>query len=194
MSLIINGASSKESTAPRVGNATQGLLNIYQYRIAPAVGAAAAIHAAITLPDSGTTTVTTQITNPDFPRVLAITGNAILIAGNVVITGTDASGAIITDTIIANGVAQVVGTKAFATVTSIVVPTRHAAGDTVTIDTLNVFGVPNVISDANYLLLKLFNASTDAGSLAVSATLSLNLYTIAGVPNGSKVLALVYLV
>ena len=177
-----------------VANAVETPLSVAQYRIAPAVGAAAAIHAAITLPTSGPLDVQTGITNPDFPRVLAITGNQILIAGNVVITGTDAAGGVITDTIACNGVAQVVGVKAFATVTNINVPQRHAASDTVTVDTLNIFGVPSIVYLASYLLLHNFNGTNDAGSFVAGATLAASQYTIAGTPNGTKILDLVYLI
>lgn len=65
--------------------------------------------------------------------------------------------------------------------------------DTVSVGVDDVFGMPGVITNAGYLLVKLFDGSTDAGSLAVSATRSQNLYTIAGTPNGVKTLDLVYL-
>lgn len=65
--------------------------------------------------------------------------------------------------------------------------------DTVSVGVDDVFGMPEVIANAGYLLVKLFDGSTDAGSLAVSATRSQNLYTIAGTPNGAKELELIYL-
>lgn len=193
MTITINGANASESNIPVIPNSTQGLLKIYQYILHPVVAAAGAIHGAITLPASGTTTVTTAITNPDYPRVLAVTGSAILITGNVVITGTDISGATITDTIALNGVAQVPGALAFATVTQIVVPAQHAGGDTVTIDTLNKFGMPSIIYIDPYVRMRLFNGSTDAGTVTVNASsLAGNFYNIAGTPDGSKLLVLSY--
>ena len=193
MTITINGANASESNVPVVPNSTQGLIKAYQYILHPVVGAAGAVHGAITLPASGTTVVTTGITNPDFPRVLAITGGALLMAGNVVITGTDVSGASITDTIALSGNTQVAGALAFATVTSITVPTHVNIGDTVTIDTLNKFGMPSIIYVDLYVRLHLFNGSNDAGTVTVNATkLAGNFYNIAGTPDGTKTLVLGY--
>jgi hypothetical protein len=48
------------------------------------------VHAAITLPASGTTTVTTNITNPDVPRTIRLKGNQDGTEGVVVtLVGTD---------------------------------------------------------------------------------------------------------
>lgn len=193
MTTTLNGVLYPESNTPLIGGATQGAMQAYQYRIAPALGAAAAIRAAITL-TAAPQTITAGIVHPDFPRVLAITGGALLQAGDVVINGKDAAGGAIQDTIALNGTAQVSGVKAFASVTSIVVPARVNVGDTVTIDTLDIFGLPNVLYNAADLIVKLFDGSIDAGTLAASATLSQNLYTPAGTPNGAKILALRYLV
>lgn len=77
-------------------------------------------------------TVSTGITNPDFPRALSITGNNGNVTGNVVITGTNIRGETITNTIAASGSSTVVGTKAFASVTSIQLPS-FGADDTETI-------------------------------------------------------------
>jgi hypothetical protein len=55
------------------------------------------------------------------------------LTGNVVITGTDIRGKVITDTIALNNNATVDGVKAFKTVTSILLPARVTAGDTVSI-------------------------------------------------------------
>jgi hypothetical protein len=49
-----------------------------------------AVHAAISLPSSGTTTVTTSITNPDVPRTIWLKSNQLSVAGSVVtVNGTD---------------------------------------------------------------------------------------------------------
>jgi len=69
-------------------------------------------------------TITTGITNPDYPRALAVDGNAAGIAGNVVIAGTNYAGEAITDTIALDGTTSKPGTKAFKTVTSITVPAQ----------------------------------------------------------------------
>lgn len=164
------------------------------YQITPAAKSATAVHAAIPL-TAQTQTITTGITNPDVPRVLTVKGNAGGIAGNVVLTGTDISGAVITDTIALNGSTEVNGTKAFKTLTSIALPVETNAGtDTVSIGRADIFGLPHKVYNALMLLKALFNAATDAGTMAVSATLSLNKFTPAGVPDGAKVLDLFYMV
>jgi hypothetical protein len=101
----------------------------------PALGATTAVHAAIAQPASGTTVVTTAITNPAVARNLTITGNQSSCTGNVVIAGTDMEGQAISETIAAAGTSTVVGSKAFATVTSITIPTQGAGGDTIAIGT-----------------------------------------------------------
>lgn len=198
MTVTINGgkviAATLPANTPVISGSTQGAMTIYQYRITPANAGAATVHGAITLPASGTTVVTTAITNPDFPRTLSVTGNALLIAGNVVIAGTDIAGNALTETIALNGLTKVVGTKAFATVTSITVPARNAGGDTVTIGTENVFGLPHALYNTTYLIKQLFNGAADVGTLALGGLLNSSLYTLAGTPNGSKVLAFVYMV
>jgi hypothetical protein len=66
--------------------------------------------------------------------------------------------------------------------------------DTVSIGVGNKFGMPQIISKSAFLTIKLFDGSTDAGTLAVDADeVEKNLYTIAGTPDGAKVLDLVYL-
>jgi hypothetical protein len=100
--------------------------------------------AATALADGSTTTVTTDITNPDFPRALQIKGNAGGISGNVVITGTNIRGETITDTIVANGASAVEGVKAFKSVTSILLPARNAGGDTISVGVIDELGLQSI--------------------------------------------------
>jgi len=170
-------------------------LFIMHYQIAPAATGVNTVHSAITLPGSGTLEVTDGITNPDVPRTITITGSQSGITGNVVIAGTDAAGNVITETLAANGTATVESTRAFKTVTSITVPAKNATGDTISVGTGKKVGLPRKVYNANFKLVSLFNGSTDAGTLTVDGSdLSKNLYSIAGTPNGSKVLDLVILV
>lgn len=101
------------------------------------------VHAAITLPASGTTVVTTGITNPDVPRNLTVDGNEADIVGDVVIVGTNYAGQAITETIALNGTTLVAGTKAFKTVSSITVPVRQDADETVIIGVGDILGLPH---------------------------------------------------
>jgi hypothetical protein len=101
------------------------------------------IHIAATLGNAVTTLLTTLITNPDFPRVLSITGAMTggSLTGNVVITGTDIRGNIITDTIALDSNATAIGIKAFKTITSILLPARVTSGDTVAIGISDKLGL-----------------------------------------------------
>ena len=187
---------------PSYGQRIQGELGtdpvdmsfLAHYQKAPAATGAATIHAAITLPDSGTLDVTTGITNPDVPRTLTITGNQAGITGNVVIEGTDAAGAAITDTIAANGTNTVEGVRAFKTVTKITVPTKAGPGDAISVGTGKKLGLPHKVYNTACLLVKLFDGSADTGTLAVNAELSKNLFALNGTPNGAKVVDLFYIV
>lgn len=178
-----------------VTNATVKPAFLIHYQFAPITADTDYVHAAITLPAADTTVVTTAITNPDFPRIVSVTGNALGITGNVVIDGTDAAGTVIQDTIALNGTDTVLGVKAFKTVTSITVPARNAEGDTVIVGVGNKFGMPVVVAYGGFLLAYLFDGAVDTGgTLAATATLSTNLYTPAGTPNGVKKFDLVFLV
>lgn len=165
------------------------------YQIAPALQTATYVHAAITM-TAAAQTITTGITQPDYPRIVTIKGNAVGNAGNVVIHGTNFAGDAISDTIALNGATEVLGVKAFLTVTSIVLPAEtHAGTDTTSIGVGKLFGLPHIAYNASCMLLHLFNASNDAGTLAVDADeLEKNLYSCAGTPDGSKLLDLYYIV
>lgn len=104
-----------------------------------------AVHAAITGAFTAQT-VTTSITNPDVPRVLKVQpgGTAADVGnGKVVITGTNVEGATITDTIqLADGsTAEIEGIKAFATVTSILIPKCEGTAATFSVGYTNKLGL-----------------------------------------------------
>lgn len=192
---IFGGAIKRDGAiAGSDANAVAALLPVH-YQITPATNSATAIHANITLPDTGTTVVTTAITNPDVPRTVTVKGNASLIAGNVVIDGTNIADEAIQDTIALNGSTEVEGVKAFKTVTKITVPAKtNASGDAASVGWAKNFGLPHMVENAAYLLVKLFNGSADTGTLAVDADeVEKNLFALNGTPNGSKALDLIYL-
>jgi len=119
---------------------------------APDAAAADAIHAAITGSAAAATTVTTAITNPDVPRAVSITPGgttADVAAGDYVITGTDIDDKVITDTIAiaANASSIQSGSKAFKTVTSILIPKQDGAAATFTIGTLDKLGLREKIQE-----------------------------------------------
>src|SRR5215210_6895675 len=83
-------------------------LSAVSYNTTPAIGTATATKAALALTASAQTGVTAGITQPDFPRVLTVKGNASGNAGDVVITGTNFAGAVISETFALNGATEVV--------------------------------------------------------------------------------------
>ena len=166
------------------------------YQIAPALQTATYVHAAVTLGTGVTTTVTTAITAPDVPRNVTVKGNQASIAGNVVVTGTNINDEAITDTIALNEATEVAGAVAFKSVTSILLPARTSAGDTVSIGVGVKLGLPHIVEYATLLLVALFDGSADTGgTLAVDADeIEKNLYTLAGTADGAKLVDLYYLV
>lgn len=128
-------------------------------------------------------TITAGITNPDVPRILAITiagsGEG---TGNILINGVNVEGKPITDTIAYTTTGQVLGALVFKRVTSVVIPAAMGASATVTIDTtaklgLNHRGVPNytttvVIHSATAIPYNTANASLKTAFPVVEAAVS----------------------
>src|ERR1035437_889569 len=95
-----------------------------------------------TVGTTATQVITTGITNPDVPRVLAVTiGGTGMSAGNIIITGVNVEGKTITDTIAYTGAAQVLGVLVFKRVTSVNLSANLGASATVTVDTQNKLGL-----------------------------------------------------
>jgi hypothetical protein len=104
-------------------------------------GTAAAILAS-TASTTAIQTITTGINQPDVPRVLAATlGGSGLIAGNILITGFNVEGKLITDTIAYSGTGQVTGALVFRYITSVTFPAQSGTSGTLTIDTTNQLGL-----------------------------------------------------
>lgn len=93
-------------------------------------------------------TITTGITNPAVPRVLTATAGGTagdIKAIQVVITGTNYNNEVITETLPAFTVdtaGTVTGTKAFKTVTQIVIPSHDGNGATTAIGWSEILGLP----------------------------------------------------
>ena len=163
------------------------------YTTAPALGTATYVHAAVTL-GAAAQDVTTAITNPDYPRIVTIKGNAGGIAGNVVITGTDIADAVLTDTIALNASTEVLGVKAFKTVTNINFPAKtNGSGDTVSVGVGNKVGFPVAIPNASNVVAKSFNLLVDASTITVGTTAATSLAAVAGTFDGAKLYELTYL-
>ncbi|KPI09924.1 hypothetical protein OV450_3415 [Actinobacteria bacterium OV450] len=113
----------------------------------PALGTTTAVHAAVT--DNGSQqVVTTGITDPVVPRNVTATAGGTagdIKAIQVVVAGTNVYGEAITETLPAFTVdtaGTVVGSKAFATVTSITIPAHDGTGATTAIGTGAKLGLP----------------------------------------------------
>ena len=139
---------------------------------AVAAGAANVLVSTVLLAAPATILPVGMAAQPPTPRVLSITGNAATVAGNVVINGTDASGAVIADTIISAGAATVLGVKAFATVTSIVLPIAVDPADAISVGFSDKFGIPFMLPYAGAVLAIINNgtATTVAATSSFSAT------------------------
>lgn len=87
--------------------------------------------------------ITTGITQPDVPRVLAVTtGGSGAAAGNILINGVNVEGKPITDTVAINtGGGQNQGSLVFKRVTSVNIPAALGATGTITVDTTNKIGL-----------------------------------------------------
>jgi len=148
---------------------------IAHYHIAAAdatAAGAAVIKAAVTLADGATTTVLAAAltAQPKVPRVLSITGNAASAVGDVVVTGKDAAGQTITETIISTGAATVAGIKSFKSIDSIVFPARGAGGDTISVGITDDFGVPFLLPYDTTLKIMNNKTATTVASSSFSET------------------------
>ena len=126
----------KNKWATYLGYGYAGLFGVWAQRwLAPDAAAVAVVHAAITC-TTAVQTITTGISNPDFARTLVAktTKAGGSMAGKIVtIYGTDIRGTAISEEITCGDDTAAEGTKAFKTVSSIVIPTRVTAGDTISI-------------------------------------------------------------
>jgi hypothetical protein len=114
-------------------------------RTAPVAPNAAGVLAAQTLATGVTLVVTTGFTQPGVARNFSIVGNQASAVGNVVLTGTNIDDQVITETIVAAGTASVAGNKAFKTLTSVTLPARGAAADTISIGLGSKLGLDFVV-------------------------------------------------
>jgi hypothetical protein len=157
----------------RGNNIDQGFIAHYAIAAADAVAAGVANVLASTVLVAAPATIlpAAMAAQPPTPRVLSITGNAATVAGNVVVNGTDTNGAAITDTIASNGAATVIGAKAFATVTSIVLPVAVDPADEISVGFSDKFGIPYMLPhDTVVKILNNSVATTVAAGSSFSAT------------------------
>lgn len=122
-----NGGDMELAANPVLGSGTIESLLLRHYQLAPAALSATAVHAAILL-GAAAQEISTEISNPDYPRTLTIKGNEAGIVADVVIEGENVLGEAISDVIALDGTDEIEGIVAFKSVSKITVPARtHTA-------------------------------------------------------------------
>lgn len=64
--------------------------------------------------------------------------------------------------------------------------------DTVSVGYTNKFGLPHIMAHSGMLIYKNFNGSTDSGAITIHADLCKNIIALAGTPDGSKKVDIMY--
>ncbi len=144
-------------------------------------------------------TVTTFLAQPDLPRNIVVTPTgttADIKAGNVVVSGTNASGGLISETFVItdNLATAVVGTKAFKTVTSISLPLEDSPyGGTWDVGWGDKLGLSKCL-DSTALIIKSFITATAETITATSSATALesNGFTPTNVANGTRDYEILY--
>lgn len=121
-----------------------------KYEITPDAVSTVAVMAATNLA-ADTQNKTTGLTNPDVPRIVTIKGNLSGVVGDVNIIGTNIANEAISEVIALNGVTEVLGTKAFKTVSEVDLPGQsHTA--TAQVETATVAGTVTLSGDASVVV------------------------------------------
>lgn len=186
MPVIEPGAAVNDGTGTRIISKSLG---------SPAAASNTSVHAAVT--DNGSEqTISSAITDPDVPRCITATAGgtaADIKAIQVTINGTDANGATITEDLPAfteNNAGTVTGSKAFATVTSIVIPAHDDTGATTSIGTGDKLGLGAHLA-RNTVIAAYLDGTKEgtAPTVAVSASdLSSNTVDLNSATNGDEVI------
>lgn len=135
---------------------------------APAVQDTDTVLASTALTDEAQT-ITENITDPDICRGVCITGTEAGQDKDVVINGTNYYGESISETITSSGSSTVYGTKAFKTITSIVLPAYNNLGDDIAVGYGKILGLPYMLTDADKVVLALLNKAVVAPTITVDA-------------------------
>jgi hypothetical protein len=168
-----------------------------QYTCAPVAASNTYCKTTVTLATGATTTVTTFAAQPDVCRVIVLKGNAASVAGDVVVSGLNFNGAVISETVTMNGTAVCPTLNAYSSLTSVVLPAKAQTSDGISIGVSSVLGIPFILENDLQIVVRLWNGAADTGgALVADAVLSKNLYTSAGTAafNGVLVLSLFMLV
>ena len=102
-------------------------------------------------------------------RNLTVVGSAAGISGNVIVTGKNMAGETISETFALAGTDQKTGSKAFASISSVEVPARNAAGDAVQVGWGVKFGIPYKLGLNTVLAAYVNGAKEGSFTVTVSA-------------------------
>jgi len=152
-------------------------------------------------------TIVDGITDPDVPRALIAkpAGTAASVGnGVVVITGTNVEGATITDNfqLVDGSTTAINGTKAFKTVTSVLIPAAEAAGATISVGCTNRLGTYHRLFPNN-TTVKVLYRTTSYGTPTIDSAPTINdaddiyieknLVTPATAPDGANIYDIYYI-
>lgn len=148
---------------------------------------------------SSSVTVSSFLAQPDVPRNIVVTPTgttADVAAGNVVVNGKDARGNSISETFafLANASTAVTGTKAFASISSVVFPQEDSPyGATWDVGTGTKLGLSKCM-DSSAFVIKAFIGSTaeTITATASASALESNGFTPSNVPDGSRDYEILY--
>jgi hypothetical protein len=176
-----------------VVNANVTAVSTLRYSVAPTLQTATSAMPATLLLVAAQTAVTAGIIQPDVPRIITVKGNGANVTGNVVIRGTNINDVAITDTIASNGATEVLGVKAFKTITSVDLPAYAVAGtESISLGRGVKIGFPVAIPNTGNVISKNFNGSVDAGTVTAATTVEGSIYSVAGTMDGAKIVALTF--
>jgi hypothetical protein len=162
---------------------------------ATAVAAAQAVAAAGNLTINGAT-ASGGVATLDVPRCLSIVSTGADTTQTATITGTDAYGIPMTETITFNSTTTVNGQKAFKTVTRVAISAALAGNASV--GSTDIFGIPYRTNSRNYLLTAWNGAFVTTGTFAAADTTAATAttddvrgtYLVPDAANGTKRLTL----
>lgn len=132
-------------------------------------------------------TITTFLAQPPTAMTLTAVASGTQ-TGKVTVNGVDIGGNRISEDFTMKSDTPVVGVKAFAQVTSVVLPVKVGT-ETIDLGWGSGFGLPYALAANELVLVKLFNNAADTGTVTVDAEdVSKNVFAINGTPDGKKAL------
>lgn len=146
------------------------------------------------------TTVTTGLTNPDYPRAVKIAPTTSQAAtGNVVISGTNQWGVSVTDTIALGGTgAPVNGAKAFKTISSVVLPastsgTGTQASFSLAIGLSGVFGLDRQVPTVAACIRAAVNGTAETTAPILNTTNHTASFSTAATSSAGALVEILYM-